>query len=152
MYQYYKGYIIREGTVGIAREKLRKLYFSVGWINSDMPKWFEEKFEIALKNSAWAYSVWDKDELIGLVRIVSDKVMIATVQDLMVHPNYQNKGIGSKLIELCISKLPHGSWFSHTTKNNYSFYEKFGFKKDNIDKEATLVFNGYKMAKKEGNR
>ena len=95
--------------------------------------------------------VYQPDRL--LVRIVSDKVMIATVQDLVIHPDYQGKGIGSKLMELCISRLPHGKWFSHTTSDNYKFYERVGFVKVLEEKgEATLIFNGFRKAKIEGNR
>ncbi len=152
MYQYYKGFIIREGTEGISGDLLKELYISVGWANALLPSWLNEKFEIALRNSAWAYTVWDDERLIGLIRIVSDKVMVATVLDLVIHPDYQGKGIGSKLMELSMRKLPHGNWFSHTTSNNYRFYERFGFAKSLEDKEATLVYNGFRQAKMDGNR
>ena len=152
MYQYHKGFIIREGTEGVPSDLLRELYVSVGWAGSQMPDWHNEKFEIALKTSAWAYTVWDKERLIALVRVVSDKVMIATVQDSIVHPDYQGKGIGSRLVELCLQKLPHGKWFSHTTSNNYEFYRRLGFSFIPEELEATLSYNGYKKAREEGNR
>lgn len=72
MYDYYKGFIIREGTNGISGAKIRKLYEAVGWCNSSLPNWQNEKFEIAMNNSAWAFTVWDGDELIGMIRVVSD--------------------------------------------------------------------------------
>ena len=46
MYQYFNGYIIREGNEGISGEQLRTLYENVGWINHEMPRWQNEKFEI----------------------------------------------------------------------------------------------------------
>lgn len=63
MYDYYKGLLIREGTDGIDGAKLRTLYEAVGWCDSDLPKWQNEKFEIAMKNSAWVFTVWDKEVL-----------------------------------------------------------------------------------------
>ncbi len=152
MYQYYKGYVIREGREGISGDILKELYLSVGWTSESMPTWLNEKFEIAILNSAWAYTVWDKSRLIGMIRVVSDKVMIASVQDLIIHPDYQRIGIGAKLMKLCLAKLPHGKWFSHTTFNNYKFYEHLGFARVQEDKEATLVYNGYYQARVEGNR
>lgn len=46
MYQYFNGYIIREGNQGISGEQLRTLYENVGLINHEMPRWQNEKFEI----------------------------------------------------------------------------------------------------------
>ena len=77
MYDYFKGYLIREGTGGINGAQLRKLNEAVGWCDISLPEWQNEKFEIALKNSAWAFTVWDDDALIGMVRVVSDRVMAA---------------------------------------------------------------------------
>jgi len=47
MYDYYKGYNIREGNDGIDGAKLRELYEAVGWCGTNMPAWQNEKFEIA---------------------------------------------------------------------------------------------------------
>ena len=39
-------------------------------------------FEVAMKNSAWNFTVWDKEELVGMVRMVSDQMMVAYIHDL----------------------------------------------------------------------
>ena len=151
MYEYYKGFIIREGNQGINGNKLRELYTENGWCGPSMPEWQNEKFEIALYNSAWAFTVWNKDELIGFVRVVSDKVMVASIQDLMVKDNYRKQGLGKKLVELCINKLPCGNWSAKTTPENYIFYKECGFSMPSSD-NATLEYDGYKKAKIDGNR
>lgn len=84
MYQYYKGLLIREGTEGIAPELLRDLYEKIGWSSKELPQRQNEKFTEALRNSAWGFTVWDKEELVGMVRVVSDRVMVASVQNLMI--------------------------------------------------------------------
>jgi len=127
MYQYFKEYIIREGNEGISGEKLRMLYEGVEWISPELPAWQNEKFEIAFKNSAWAFTVWYKNELIGMVRVISDKVMFASILDLVVLKEHRKKGIGSKLIELCLQKMLHGGWSVQTTPENYDFYKNCGF-------------------------
>ncbi len=152
MYEYYNGYIIREGNEGISGEKLRSLYEAIGWISKDMPLWQNEKYEIALQNSAWAFTVWYKDELIGLVRVISDKVMFASIQDLMVLEAHRKKGIGRKLVELCLHKLPHGGWFAQTDPENYDFYKHLGFEMPNSAVSETLVYNGFLKARREGHR
>ena len=106
MYDYFKGYLIREGTGGINGAQLRKLYEAVGWCDTSLPEWQNEKFEIAMKNSAWAFTVWDDDALIGMVRVVSDRVMVASMQDLIILEKYRKIGLGKRLVEKCIAKLP----------------------------------------------
>lgn len=152
MYQYFKGYIIREGNEGILGEKLRVLYRTVGWISEELPVWQNEKFEIALKNSAWVFTVWFGNDLVGMVRVVSDKVMVASIQDLMVMPEHRRRGLGEKLVKLCLGRLPHGSWSAQTTPENYEFYKKCGFEMIGQSVGATLTYNGYGIAKKEGHR
>lgn len=148
MYDYYKGFIIREGTTGINGAKLRELYESVGWCNSSLPVWQNEKYEMAMNYSTWAFTVWDKETLIGMVRVVSDRVMVASIQDLVILEKYRNIGLGKKLVEKCISKLPCGNWSAQTTPENYAFYEKCGFSMPQAA-NATMEYNGYRLCKKD---
>lgn len=146
MYDYFKGLTIREGTEGVDGAKLRQLYEAVGWCSADLPAWQNEKFEIAMKNSAWAFTVWDGEKLIGMVRVVSDRVMVASIQDLIVLEEYRGMGLGKRLVEKCIAKLPCGNWSARTTPENYAFYEKCGFSMPTSD-NATLELNGYRLSR-----
>lgn len=101
MYQYFNGLIIREGGEGLLRIKIKNLYIDAGWISSSQPNWQDEKYEICFKNSTWVYTVWDQEEMIAMVRVVSDKVMTAMIQDLVVNREYHKRGIGKKLVDLC---------------------------------------------------
>lgn len=148
MYDYYKGLVIREGTTGIDGAKLRILYESVGWCGSNLPIWQNEKFEIAMNNSAWAFTVWDKDELIGMVRVVSDKVTVASIQDLIILEKYRKMGLGKKLVEKCVAKLPCGNWKAQTTSENYEFYTKCGFTMPQ-EANATMEYNGFRLSRKD---
>ncbi len=148
MYDYYKGFVIREGTDGIAGAKLRALYEAVGWCSSDLPDWQNEKFEIAIKNSTWAYTVWDGDALIGMVRVVSDRVMVASLQDLIILEKYRKMGLGKKLVEKCIAQLPCGNWSARTTPENYDFYKKCGFSMPE-ETNATMEYNGFQLSRKD---
>lgn len=152
MYQYFKGLIIREGSEGLLGNKIKNLYCDAGWISPDQPKWQDEKYEICFKNSTWVYTVWDKEEMIAMIRVVSDKVMTATIQDLVVIKEYQMRGIGKKLVELCLQKLPHGNWWAHTTPENYDFYRNCGFQLPNMENNATLTYMGFKKARIDGHR
>ena len=42
---------------------------------------------------------YDENHLIGYAQVVSNHVTDAYIQDVMVHPDYQRKGIGSRLMD-----------------------------------------------------
>lgn len=152
MYQYYKGLIIREGSEGLNWDKIKEMYEAVGWTSSKQPQWQDEKYEICFKNSAWVFTIWDKEKIVGMVRVVSDRVMTAMIQDLAVKEEYRGRGIGRKLVELCLQKLPHGNWWAHTTPENYDFYGKCGFEISEISNSTTLTYKGFQKARLDGDR
>jgi ribosomal protein S18 acetylase RimI-like enzyme len=107
---------------------------------------------LIFSNSTWAFTVWDHDKMIGMVRVISDKIMAATIMDLVVLSEYQGKGIGKKLVELCVSQLPHGDWFAHTSANNFKFYESCGFEVKDLTENGTCAYYGYIQARRDGHR
>ena len=58
---------------------------------------------IAIANSEPVISVWDKELLIGFARATSDGIYRATIWDVVIHPDYQGNGLGSKLIETVLN-------------------------------------------------
>ncbi|MFB7142389.1 GNAT family N-acetyltransferase [Gottfriedia sp. NPDC056225] len=151
MYQYFNGFVIREGNEGIPVDDVEALFEDAGWVRNT-PLWQKEKFTLIFKNSSWAFTVWDQNKVIGMVRVISDQVMVANILDLVVLSEYQGKGIGTKLIELCVQKLPHGDWFAHTSSNNFDFYRKCGFDVKDLSQNGTCVYYGYKQARIDGHR
>ncbi|PYF08416.1 GNAT family N-acetyltransferase [Ureibacillus chungkukjangi] len=54
------------------------------------------------------------------------------VESLYIHPNYQGRGIGKKLLQSAISNFPNATTVALTVYEgnpNISFYEKEGFKR-----------------------
>lgn len=151
MYQYFNGLVIREGTEGIQVDDIEVLFNDAGWVRNT-PTWQKEKFSLIFKNSTWAYTVWDNNKIVAMVRVISDKIMYANILDLLVLSEYRGKGIGKKLVELCVQKLPHGDWFAHTSSNNFDFYRKSGFEVKDSSTNGTCVFNGYIQARIDGHR
>ncbi|WP_449537633.1 GNAT family N-acetyltransferase [Ferdinandcohnia sp. Marseille-Q9671] len=151
MYQYFNGLVIREGTEGVPGDLVEAIFEDAGWARNT-PDWQKEKFGLIFKNSTWAFTVWDQDNMIGMVRVISDQIMAATIMDLAVLTDYRGKGIGKKLVELCVQKLPHGDWFAHTSANNFAFYDKCGFEVKDPTRNGTCAFYGYKQARIDGHR
>jgi predicted N-acetyltransferase YhbS len=75
-------------------------------------------------------SVYDGECLIGYIDSVSNGVTDAYIQDLMVHPNYQGKGIETELMNRMISKLKERHIYMISVvfeEKLKSFYSRFGF-------------------------
>ncbi|WP_404407044.1 GNAT family N-acetyltransferase [Jeotgalibacillus malaysiensis] len=151
MYQYFNGLVIREGTKGIPAEEVEKLFQEAGW-SRNIPDWQKEKFTLIFENSTWAFTVWDHDKMVGMIRVISDQVMAANIMDLVVSADYRGQGLAKKLVELCLQKLPHGDWFAHTSANNFPFYQKCGFEVKDLSQNGTCAYYGYIKAREEGHR
>ena len=84
----------------------------------------------ALQNSWCSASAYDSGQLIGFGRIVSDGVLYAMIHDLIVHPSYQGRGVGSEILRKLIQNCRNAGireiqLFSAAGRSE--FYERFGF-------------------------
>ncbi len=151
MYHYFNGLVIREGTEGVPADGVEDLFTDAGWARNT-PAWQKEKFTLIFENSTWAFTVWDNNKMVGMVRVISDKIMAANIMDLVVLSGYRGKGTGKKLVELCVQKLPHGDWFVHTSVDNFKFYETCGFEVKDLAENGTCAYYGYIKTRKDGHR
>ena len=87
--------IVYKNTHHFSKKQPEDLFLSVEWSSGHFP----EKLVIAMKNFETVYSAWDGDRLVGLVCAMDDGIMNAYVHYLLVHPDYQLKGIGKQLVE-----------------------------------------------------
>ena len=108
---------------------LRPLYESVGWVSytnkvSDL--------SALLTPCQLVFSAWDNTKLVGLIRTVGDGISIQYVQDLLVMPSYQKRGIGSRLLQNIINESKNIYQFVLITdgkeenKAAIEFYKKHG--------------------------
>lgn len=107
--------------------QLRELYDSVGWsaYTSDMLS-----LRGAIENSSTVVTAWDGDQLVGLARLISDGYVIAYLQDVLVNPSHQRRGIATELVRQGFD--PYGKARQHvliTDDEPYqrAFYESLGF-------------------------
>jgi GNAT superfamily N-acetyltransferase len=99
----------------------------------------------AIKNSWYVLSLHDADRLIGFGRLISDGVHHALVVDLIIHPDYQGKGLGSELLERLVKKCRHHrirdvQLFS--ARDKFAFYERFGFEKRPVNAPGMQLRKG----------
>ena len=109
-------------------KQIQTLMKSIGWSARTKKQW-----EKIIDNSDFFCSLWDKDSLVGIGRMVTD-YKFSMLYDVIVHPDYQRKGHGERLIRALIRKCPRGSTLGLFVSNEtelQGFYEKFGFEKIN---------------------
>ncbi|SEN89833.1 Acetyltransferase (GNAT) domain-containing protein [Amphibacillus marinus] len=88
--------IILKQTKQLNQDQVLELYNRLGWTAYTSEP---EQLMKAIANSLSVVTAWDKDKLVGLIRVVGDGLTIIYIQDILVQPSYQNNGIGTQLIE-----------------------------------------------------
>ena len=63
------------------------------------------KYQTALEHSFAHYSIADQQELIAFARVISDGAIYALIVDVMVHPEFQSRGIGSSFVNFILEDL-----------------------------------------------
>ncbi len=102
----------------------------IGWGNTTIPQ-----AEKAVKNSIFHLAAFDGDRIIGIGRLVGDGALIWYIEDLIVIPEYQKKGIGTLMMDQLLEYIEKNSVPGSctiiglmATKGKESFYQKFGFR------------------------
>ena len=111
-----------------------ELYLTTGW--DSYKDTSVETIKKALQNSWFVQAVYDKNKLIGVGRLISDGFLQALLVDMIIHPEYQRKGIGTillrKLIEYC-HKYQIRILTLYAAPNKSKFYERQGFVRRPLD-------------------
>ena len=108
--------------------EIRSLYKAVGWKN-----YYEhpEMLRMAYENSLCVFGAFEDGTLIGVIRAVGDGVSILFVQDIIVHPQHQRKGIGTRLMKALLERYGHVyqiQLMTDNTEKTKAFYHSIGFK------------------------
>jgi len=117
-------------TKSISDEKLRELYNSENWTAYTNQI---ENLEKLLDNCNIVYSAWEGDKLVGIIRTFGDNISICYIQDILVNPAYQGRGIGKRLLDYVLAQQAdvRNIALSTDAKNNeyvLRWYEKQGFR------------------------
>lgn len=105
-------------------DSISDLRISVGW--SAMKEYYNK----SLSNSYFYICCYDNDKLVGFLDVVSNGCSDAYIQDVMVRPGYQGKGIGTELMNIAIERLKKDNIYAISVlfeEKLIDFYKKFGF-------------------------
>lgn len=108
-------------------DEVLTLYNSVGWENyTHDPVMLKNAYQ----HSLCIMSAYVEEKLAGIIRVVGDGYSIVYIRDLIVHPDYQKKGIGTALINAIFEKYQNVYQIVLLSdEDNVGFYKKTGFKK-----------------------
>ena len=111
-----------------AEQEILRLYASVGWTAyTDQPEVLRKGFE----NSMLTLAAYEDDQLLGVIRTVGDGHSIVFVQDILVFPEHQRKGVGSALLQAILDRYSHVRQIELATDNTpktIAFYQSMGFR------------------------
>ena len=93
-----------------------------------------EQTKLAMQNTVFRVSVYDGDKAIAMARMIGDMGLCYYIKDVVVHPEYQGKGIGRTLINELL-KYINDNGIKGTNvfvelaavPDKMPFYEKLGF-------------------------
>ena len=80
-------------------------------------------------NSGVRCFAWLDQELIGAGRAITDGVSYAAIFDVVVLPEYQDKGLGKKIMAYLIEHSGADNVLLHAVPGKEGFYSKLGFRK-----------------------
>ena len=104
------------------------LYASVGWTAyTDDPASLRNGFA----NSLLTLAAYEEAALAGLIRVVGDGHTIVFVQDILVHPQFQRRGIGSALLQAVLNRyagVRQIELLTDDTPETAAFYRSMGFR------------------------
>mgnify|MGYP004580148105 FL=1 len=104
------------------------LYASVGWTAyTDDPAALRNGFA----NSLLILAAYEEASLAGLIRVVGDGHTVVFVQDMLVRPQLQRRGIGSALLRAVLNRYANVrqiELLTDDTPETTAFYRAIGFR------------------------
>ena len=111
-------------------EEILELYKSVGWANyTNRPEMLKNAYSHSLRT----YGAYDGDRLIGIIRVVGDAYSVVFIQDIIVSPAYQRRGIGSALLQRILDDYKdvyQKHLMTEYSEKTVQFYQSMGFHMD----------------------
>jgi ribosomal protein S18 acetylase RimI-like enzyme len=122
----------------IPESDLISLYSSAGWsAYTQNPSQLVQ----AVRRSSYVATIWDQGQLVGLARCISDGATIMYLQDILIRPTHQRKGLGAKLVRDCLEKfkdLRQKVLLTDDSPGQAAFYESLGFRNTKVAHDGKL--------------
>lgn len=112
-------------------ENYCSLRASVGWDATSVAQ-----ANTALKNSLFHITITENNTLVAMGRVIGDGTLFFYIQDVVVHPKLQGKGLGNIIMVHIEQYLAEHACVGATiglfaAKGKESFYKTYGYKERN---------------------
>ena len=97
----------------------------IGFANQVWPGKYDEDRTAAALSRTLNITAYDGEKLVGCLRILTDGYFFGTITEMLVLPDYQRQGIGSRLLQLARENTPTMLYFG-AQPDAEKFYEKNG--------------------------
>jgi GNAT superfamily N-acetyltransferase len=125
-------------AAGLDLNQVLALYDAVGWTAYTSSP---ETVSAALSGSAAIAVAHVGTEVVGLARVISDGASICYLQDVLVRPAYQRRGIGRRLVQLVLQPFSHVRQkvlLTDDEAGQKAFYESLGYQQVTDDDGGAL--------------
>ena len=121
-------------------KEYQELREAVGWAKIDL-----ETAEIGLQKALFTICADIKNKIIGYGRVIGDGAIYFYIQDVIVLPEYQGKGIGKRIMNVIMDYLKnhayHNSFIGLMAAEGVSkFYEKFDFAERPLNRPGMFIY------------
>ncbi len=104
------------------------LFITTGW--NEEYKLTPDELYTAVSNRWYTLSAYSDDKLIGVGCVISDGIVHALIVDMIVHPDWKSKNIGSVIMEYLVKKCREHNIYDiqlFSAKGVTPFYKKHNF-------------------------
>jgi GNAT superfamily N-acetyltransferase len=104
------------------------LFETTGWNREYLVR--SDELARAVANSQYVVTAYDGEKLIGFGRVVTDGVLHAMLYDMIVHPDYQGRGIGTNILGMLVkwcNEMHIRDVQLFCARGKSAFYGKSGF-------------------------
>ncbi len=115
---------------------------SVGWT-----KVSDDAVEQSLKNSLYSVCMIRNNKTIAIGRVIGDAGIYYYIQDVIVFPKFQRKGLGRRIMKSIINYLnenadPTAFIGLMAAKGFWKFYEEYGFQRRSVNAPGMFRYQG----------
>lgn len=108
--------------------EISRLYASVGWSAylKELPA-----LKRGYEKSLLVLAAYERDELLGVIRAVGDGETVVFVQDILVFPEHQRRGVGTALLREVLERYKNVRQIELVTddaEGTVAFYRSLGFR------------------------
>lgn len=81
----------------VSPAQVKQLFRAAGW-TGDLAHYSDRKLRRTLDHSHLIVTAWSAKDLVGFANAISDGVVCAMVENLVVHPKHRSRGLGTRML------------------------------------------------------